>query len=191
VVSLAIDSVRYYAVGIGNYTMSGQQNIVPQSQSPTILVVDDEPTITKLCKEILQQTGFSVLVADGSSEALKICTQHKESIDLLLTDLVLPPPGFQLASSSNPFPHVHGHELAIRALRIRKELRVILMSGNIDQDLAGYGIRRGDLPFLPKPFEPQTLVTLVQQTLQTPPPSLESLTAGPPGVQQVNDGWAD
>ncbi|MBI3808464.1 MAG: response regulator [Nitrospirae bacterium] len=171
--------------------MSEQPYTVSRSLSPTILVVDDEPTITKLCKEILQQTGFSVLVADGSSEALKICTQHKESIDLLLTDLILPPPGFQLASSSNPFPHVHGHELVVRALRIRKELRVILMSGNIDQDLAGYGIRRGDLPFLPKPFEPQVLVTLVRQILQTPPPSVENLIAGSSGIQQVNDGWVD
>ena len=171
--------------------MSGQQNIVPQSQSPTILVVDDEPTVTNLCKEILQQAGFSVLDADGSSEALKICTQHKGSIDLLLTDLILPPVGFRMASSSNQFPHVHGHELAVRALHIRKDLRVILMSGNIDQDLAGYGIRRGDLPFLPKPFEPQALVTLVQQTLQTSPPSFESPTEGSAGIPKVGDGWVD
>jgi CheY-like chemotaxis protein len=171
--------------------MSGQQDIVPRSVSPTILVVDDEPTITKLCKTMLQQAGFSVLDADGSSEALKICTQHEGPIDLLLTDLILPPPGFQLASSSNQFPHVHGHELAARALRMRKDLRVILMSGNIDQDLAGYGIRRGDLPFLPKPFEHQTLVALVQQTLHAPPPSVESLSAGPPGIPKVGDGWVD
>jgi DNA-binding NtrC family response regulator len=171
--------------------MSGQQNIAPQSQSPTILVVDDEPTITKLCKEILQRAGFSVLDADGSSAALKICTQHEGSIDLLLTDLILPPPGFQLASSSNQFPHVHGHELAIRALRIRKDLRIILMSGNIDKDLAGYGIRRGDLPFLPKPFEIQALVTLVRQVLNASPPSIESLTAGPPETPTVGDGWVD
>ena len=171
--------------------MSGQQDIVPQSASPTILVVDDELTITKLCKTILQQAGFSVLDADGSSEALKICTQHKGPIDLLLTDLILPPPGFQLASSSNQFPHVHGHDLAVLALRMRKNLRVILMSGNIDKDLAGYGIHRGDLPFLPKPFEYQALVALVRQTLQAPPPSIESLTAGPPGIAEVGDGWVD
>ena len=162
-----------------------------RSESPTILVVDDEPTITKLCKAILQQAGFSVLDADGSSEALKICTQHEGSIDLLLTDLILPPPGFQLASSSNQFPHVHGYELAVRALHIRKDLRVILMSGNIDQDLAGYGIRRGTLPFLPKPFEHQALVALVQQTLHAPPPSIESLTASPPENPTVGDGWVD
>ena len=169
--------------------MSGQQDIVPRSVSPTILVVDDEPTITKLCKTMLQQAGFSVLDADGSSEALKICTQHEGPIDLLLTDLILPPPGFQLASSSNQFPHVHGHDLAFRALRMRKNLRVILMSGNIDQDLAGYGIRKGDLPFLPKPFDHQALLALVQRTLHAPPPSVESLTAGPPGIPKVGDGW--
>ena len=171
--------------------MSGQQDSVPRSVSPTILVVDDEPSITKLCKTILQQAGFLVLEADGSSEALKICTQHEGPIDLLLTDLILPPPGFQLASSTNQFPHVHGHELAVRALRMRKDLRVILMSGNIDEDLAGYGIRRGNLPFLPKPFEHQTLVALVRQTLHTPPPSIESLTTSPPGIQNVGDGWVD
>jgi len=171
--------------------MSGQQDIVHQSVSPTILVVDDELAITNLCKTILQQAGFSVLAADGSSEALKMCTQHEGPIDLLLTDIILPPPGFQLASSSNQFPHVHGHELAVRALHMRKDLRVILMSGNIDQDLAGYGIRRGDLPFLPKPFEQQALVALVRQTLHTPPPSIESLTAGQPGIPKVGDGWFD
>jgi DNA-binding NtrC family response regulator len=171
--------------------MSGQQDIAPCSASPTILVVDDELSVTKLCKRILQQAGFSVLDADGSSEALKICTQHEGSIDLLLTDLILPPPGFQLASSTNQFPHVHGHELAVRALRMRKDLRIILMSGNIDHDLASYGIRRGDLPFLPKPFDHQVLLALVQQTLHAPPPSIESLTGSPSGIPKVGDGWVD
>ena len=171
--------------------MSRQQASVPRSLSPTILVVDDEPSITKLCKTILQQAGFLVLEADGSSEALKICTQHEGPIDLLLTDLILPPPGFQLASSSNQFPHVHGHELALRALRMRKNLRVALMSGNIDKDLGGYGIRLGNLPFLSKPFDQQALVALVRQTLGAPLPSIESLTEGPPGVPKVGDGWVD
>lgn len=171
--------------------MSRPQDVVPRSVSPTILVVDDELAITKLCKTILQQAGFSVLDADGSSEALKICTQHEGPIDLLITDLILPPPGFQLASSTNQFPHVHGHDLAVRALHIRKDLRIVLMSGNIDQDLAGYGIRRGDLPFLPKPFEHQALVALVRQTLHAPPPSIDSLTTSPPGMPEVGDGWVD
>jgi DNA-binding NtrC family response regulator len=103
----------------------------------------------------------------------------------------MPPPEFSFASGDNEFPNVHGHELAIRALRMRKDLRVILMSGNIDEDLAGYGLRRGNLPFLPKPFEHQALVALVRQTLHAPPPLIESLTTSPPGIQNVGDGWVD
>ncbi len=171
--------------------MSEQQQAIPQTKPPTILVVDDEPSITKLCKTILQQAGFSVLTTEGSSDALKICAQHEGPIDLLLTDLILPPPGFQLASSSNQFPHVHGHELAVRALRARTGLRVVLMSGNIEKELAGYGLRQGSLPFLPKPFEPQALVALVRQTLHASPPSAESLTESQPGVPKVGDGWFD
>lgn len=144
--------------------------------SPTILVVDDEPAIRGLCAAILQQAGFTVLQADGSSEALKICMQHERTIDLLLTDLVLPPPGFQLASASNQFPHVHGHELAHRAALIRQGLHVAMISGNPDQELASHGIKRGALPFLRKPFVNTDLVTFVRETLASPAPVLN-----PPG----------
>ncbi|MEY4705278.1 MAG: hypothetical protein RL042_1483 [Nitrospirota bacterium] len=155
----------------------------------TILVVDDDTAIVDLCAEILDQAGFSVLSATGSSKALKLCKDHPGPIHLLLADLVLLPSKFSYASSENEFPNVHGHELAIRALRMRKDLRVILMSGNIDQDLAGYGIRRGTLPFLSKPFERQALVALVHQTLQAPPPSVAHLTAGPPEIPKASDEW--
>ncbi len=171
--------------------MSNLDVALPQSTKKTILAVDDDKAIVQLCAEILEQAGFSILPATNSSEALKICKNHPGPIHLLLTDLVLPPPEFSFASGDNEFPNVHGHDLAVRALRMRKDLRVILMSGNIDQELAGYGIRRGDLPFLPKPFEPQALVALVRQTLQAPPPSVESLTAGPPGIPKSGDEWVD
>lgn len=159
------------------------------STKQTILIVDDDMAITHLCTAILVQAGFSVLSATNSSDALKLCKNHPGPIHLLLTDLVMPPPEFSFASSDNEFPNVHGHELAVRALRIRKDLRVVLMSGNIDQELRGYGIRRGTLPFLPKPFEHQALVALVRQTLQTSPPSIANLTAGPPGVPKSSDEW--
>ncbi len=147
---------------------SGQSSEV----SPTILVVDDELPIITFCKTLLEEAGFTVIGADGSSEALKICTQHHGPIDLLITDLVLPPPGFQLASTSNQFPHVNGHELAVRATMIRNGLRVILMSGNPDKELTSHGIKRGTLPFLEKPFERNRLIALVQNVLAQPAPTL-------------------
>lgn len=148
--------------------MSENQTVPPTTASATILVVDDEPSVLGLCKALLQGAGFTVLQADGSSDALRICTEHKGPIDLLLTDIILPPPGFQIASSLNPFPHVNGLELAVRAATIRKGLHVILMSGNPDKDLASHGLKRGTLPFLAKPFEQDRLIQLVQDVLAQP-----------------------
>ena len=161
----------------------------PHPTKQIILVVDDEKAMVDLCAAILDQAGFSVLQATNSSEALKIVKDQPGPIHLLLTDLVMHPPEFSLASGTNEFPYVHGHELASRALRMRKDLRIILMSGNIAQELEGYGIRRQGLPFLPKPFEIQALVALVRQTLQEPPLSIESLD--PPKKLRVGDGWFD
>ena len=152
--------------------MEGQRGTPSSNGSATILVVDDESSIVTLCKTLLEGAGLTVLGANGSSEALQICTHHEGPIDLLLTDLVLPPPGFQLASTSNHFPHVNGLELAVRATMIRKGLRIILMSGNPDKELASHGIKRGTLPFLAKPFERDRLIALMHNVLAQPAPTL-------------------
>ena len=60
----------------------------------------------------------------------------------------------------------------MRAATIRKGLRIILMSGNPEKELAGHGIKRGALPFLQKPFEKALLIQFVHDALQTPPPAL-------------------
>jgi CheY-like chemotaxis protein len=161
------------------------------SRKPTVLVVDDDPSVLKLCRTILEEAGFSVLSADGSSEALKICKNHPGPVEILLTDLVLPPPGFSLASGDNEFPHVHGHELALRALRMRDQLRIVLMSGNIEKDLSGYGIRKGAVPFISKPFENQALVALLRATLQASPPTPESMQNEPTNRATGTDEWFD
>jgi len=156
-----------------------------------VLSVDDDADVNEICRGFLEKAGFSVLTATGSSEALKICKQHPGPIHLLLTDLVMPPPGFSLASSDNEFPHVHGHELAVRALRMRKDLRVVLMSGNVDTDLASYGIRKGSLPFLVKPFDYETLMNIVNQTIQAVPPTPESLMKETIKSPKGTDEWID
>ena len=157
----------------------------------TALVVDDDVAVLQLCQAVLKQGGFAVLSATGSSEALKICKNHSGSVDILVADLVLPPPEFSFASGDNEFPHVHGHDLAVRALQMRKDLRIVLISGNMDKDLAGYSIRRGRLPFLEKPFEPHTLINLVNQAMQGPPPTVESLTQTSKGGSKDGDEWFD
>jgi CheY-like chemotaxis protein len=157
----------------------------------TVLVVDDDPDALQLCRVFLEKAGFAVLPATGSSEALKICKTHTGPIHLLITDLVMPPPDFSFASGDNEFPHVHGHELAVRALGMRADLHVILMSANIDKELQGYGISRGSVPFITKPLEAQVLVKLAHDTLQAPTPTVESMQKERTGGVKGADEWFD
>lgn len=166
--------------------MEAQRDAHSSRVSPTILIVDDEVSIVALCTDLLQEGGFTVLGADGSPEALKICTQHPGPIDLLLTDLVLPPPQFQLASTAKQFPHVNGYELAVRATMIRSGLRIILMSGDPDKELASHGIKRRTFPFLAKPFERHDLISIVQHVLAQPAPIL---AAEKPGSLTGDPEW--
>jgi DNA-binding NtrC family response regulator len=169
--------------------MSPSDSPPSSAAKPTVLVVDDDAAVLQLCQTVLERGGFTVLPATGSSDALKICKNHSGSVDILVTDLVLPPPEFSFASGGNEFPHVHGHDLAVRALQMRKNLRIVLMSGNLDKDLAGYGIRLGALPFMEKPFEPQALINLVKQTMQGPSPTVESLTQTSKSGSKDGDEW--
>ncbi len=167
-------------------------DVLPTSSSATahtILVVDDDPDILALCDTVLGKAGFVVLKAGGSSDALKLCKTHPGPIHCLLADLVMPPPDFSFALGGNEFPHVHGHDLAGRALYMRNDLRIALMSANIDKELAGYGIRRGTLPFLQKPFQPQALIDLVKQVLQGPPSSMASFADTANNGPEGNDEW--
>src|SRR6185312_55757 len=86
---LALRNVQHYDESGRTQRMERPQGGQSSEASPTILVVDDELQVLTLCKALLEGSRFTVLEADGSSEALKICTQHQGPIDLLITDLVL------------------------------------------------------------------------------------------------------
>jgi CheY-like chemotaxis protein len=139
----------------------------------TILVVDDDPSMRLICAKTLRAEGFTVLEAEGSSESLKILATHQEPIDLLLTDLMLPPPGFQMISATNPYPQVHGHEVIQRTLAMKKAFRVILMSSLSEQDRKAYRIGTGHVPFLQKPFSVETMLQLVQTVFAAAPLSCD------------------
>ena len=142
---------------------------VSSSNAKTILVVDDDPSTMLICVRTLRAEGFTVLEAEGSSEAFKILATHREPIDLLLTDLMLPPPGFQLTSTKNPHPRVHGHEVIQRALAMKKTFRVILMSSLSYHERKAYQTAIDHVPFLQKPFSVETMMKLVHAVLAAAP----------------------
>ena len=150
-----------------------KQTPMQPSVAKTILVVDDDPSMRLICVKTLRAEGFTVLEAEGSSESLKILATHKQPIDLLLTDLLLTPPGLQMTSTGNPYPRVHGHEVIQRTLAMKKAFRVILMSSLSEQERKAYRIGSNQVPFLQKPFSVETMMQLVHAVLEAPPLSFD------------------
>src|ERR1017187_335431 len=82
---------------------------------PTILVVDDEDTVLSLVRTMLWRGGFTVLEAPGAEEALRVASGHAGSIDLLVSDVLM--------------PGTNGYELADALISVRPEAKVLFMSG--------------------------------------------------------------
>ena len=155
------------------------------SLGKTILVVDDDPSMRLICVKTLRAEGFTVLEAEGSSESLKILATHQEPIDLLLTDLMLPPPGFQMTSAENPYPRVNGNEVIQRTLAIKKTFRVILMSSLLESERKAYRIGTDHVPFLQKPFSVETMIQLVHAVLTAAPLSYDDSASKSNAKQDV------
>jgi len=138
-------------------------------QRATLLIVDDDPSTLLLASKPLQDHEYTVLKAPGSAEALRLYAEHPTPIHLIVTDIFLPPPGFQLSVEKNPYPRVNGLELVDRLLERKREIRIILMSSTPGADLQSRGLIREGLPFLKKPFTSEALLTLIRETLAGPP----------------------
>lgn len=116
----------------------------------TILVVEDDVTLRRVTKRMLEAAGYEVIAAENGDVALRLEEQHEGTIDLLLADLVMPlMGGFELVS-------IFGER--------RPDCSVILVSGYVDGigDLPG---RLEDTVLLSKPYRPEKLYSAVRSLL--------------------------
>lgn len=120
----------------------------------TILLVEDEDMLRGLIKELLQIKGYSVLEARQGLEALDHLEAHGQSVDLILTDVVM--------------PHMSGAELVEQLRREHPSLKVIFMSGYTGTSNASINkaLEMPGVAFLQKPFRLNALVTQVEELLE-------------------------
>ena len=119
--------------------------------SETVLLVEDEASVRQLAKRILENAGYRVLEAANGDEGERLFAQHSGSIDLLVTDVIMPGCG--------------GPELLNRLHVQSPALRVLYMSGYTEQSAAiKTGIDRGT-PFVQKPFTATEFVRQVREAL--------------------------
>lgn len=118
----------------------------------TVLLVEDELSLRKLSRHLLELCGYSVLEAENGPDALRVSGDCPDrGIDLLLTDVVM--------------PGMSGRTLADRLVQQRPEIRILYMSGYTGQTVGEHGVLAEGSFFLPKPFTREGLARKVREAL--------------------------
>ncbi|GFO61426.1 hypothetical protein GMST_37510 [Geomonas silvestris] len=127
----------------------------PSRGHHTILVVEDEPGVLNLVTHTLRKRGYQVLETTDPELGVEIFREHKDSIDMLLTDVVM--------------PFMSGPALAEELTRLKPGLKILFMSGHAENRASLEKILEQGAPFLPKPFASDTLISKVKETLAGSP----------------------
>ena len=119
----------------------------------TILVAEDSDLVRQLTREMLEVRGYKVLEAANGKDAVNVCKTYTGPIHLTLSDVVM--------------PGMTGRELAEQAVRIRPNMRVLLMSGYTDE-ISKAGFLHPGLHFIEKPFTSNSLALKIREVLDQP-----------------------
>jgi PAS domain S-box-containing protein len=148
------------AVSGAKETKGDSESGLTPAGTESILVVEDEMAVRQLARKVLQRIGYNVFEASSGPGALAIWRQHRATIAMMITDVMLPegPSGFQLAQ-------------AMRAER--PELKVVFTSGYIGPDAQQGVVLKPGVNFLPKPYMPNALAHVVRKCLDSPSVGLD------------------
>ncbi len=117
----------------------------------TILIVEDDPNIRKIIKDILQEKNYTVIDAEDGETALHFAAQHSGAINLLLTDVIM--------------PGMSGKALAKKLIKKYPHLKIIYMSGYSEEIISHHGILESGIVLLEKPFSLADMLHKIREVL--------------------------
>jgi len=123
----------------------------PRGEGSTVLLVEDDPIMRRLTRQMLQDQGYSVVEAQDGNSALELTASHQGSIDLVLTDVVMPGMG--------------GPELVLKLMDSHPDTRFLYMSGYTGELVVDHGLAEG-VALLEKPFTRVALLTTIEKALR-------------------------
>ncbi|MBN1575121.1 MAG: response regulator [Chitinispirillaceae bacterium] len=127
----------------------------PQPSRRTILIVDDEPSVREIYSEILIENGYVVHTAGDGREAIDILDKNAGAIDLVLLDMIM--------------PRMNGTD-TFHAIRTRfPQMRILLMSGSLDQEKVASLLQEPATAFFQKPCDDEQLIQHVRSIVVSPP----------------------
>ncbi len=121
----------------------------------TILLVEDEPSILRMARMMLERNGYSVLPAVTPTEAVEKAKNHSGSIELLMSDVVM--------------PEMNGRDLAVKITALFPDIRLLFMSGYSMDVIAHQDVLDDGVAFLQKPFSMEDLMKKVRNVLDNAP----------------------
>jgi CheY-like chemotaxis protein len=122
--------------------------------SEVLLLVEDEPRLLDMAQSMLERLGYRVLAAASPDAALAAAAEHVGTIDLLVTDVIM--------------PGMDGRELSDRLRALRPGLNTLFISGYPGSIIDAHGVLAPGVRFLPKPFTVRGLANAVRQALDPP-----------------------
>jgi two-component system, cell cycle sensor histidine kinase and response regulator CckA len=128
--------------GALKYRSKSERDYLPEN-SKTILVIDDEELLIKICEMMLKRLGHYVFKAYSGSDGIKIFEANKNKIDLIISDMNM--------------PEMNGQEVIDRLRKIDRNVKVLLSSGALLDSDEKEVIKRGFNGFIKKPFKLNTL----------------------------------
>jgi two-component system cell cycle sensor histidine kinase/response regulator CckA len=127
-----------------------QSNLLPQG-TETILLAEDDLQVREFASRVLRGLGYKVLEASNGNEALVMAEQTAGTIDILLTDVVM--------------PQIGGKHLSEKLKLHRPEIKVLFLSGYTADSIVHHGVLDKGVAFLHKPFNSGDLVRKVREVL--------------------------
>jgi CheY-like chemotaxis protein len=119
----------------------------------TILLVEDDAAVRHVTRSMLEEFGYTVLEASDGMEALEVFARHRERVNLLLCDLIM--------------PKKNGKETLLGIMKLKPDIKTIFMSGYTSDIIARRSILDPGTHLLLKPLHPSSLLTKIREVLDS------------------------
>lgn len=121
--------------------------------SETVLLVEDEMAILRMSETMLKKLGYTVIPVNTPAEAVEIAEAFKGTIDLLVTDMIM--------------PKMNGYELSEKLKKIRPQIKCLFMSGYTADVISSAKMANGGIHFLEKPFSIRDLSVKLREVVES------------------------